>query len=68
MILYLFLGYWPFGLAWCNIYVTCDVLACSSSILHMCFISLSRYLGVRNPLATRHRATKRAALIKVDLI
>ncbi|XP_055699282.1 D(2) dopamine receptor A-like isoform X2 [Phlebotomus papatasi] len=63
-----FLGYWPFGLTWCNIYVTCDVLACSASILHMCFISIGRYLGIRNPLATRHRSTKRLTCIKIALV
>ncbi|EJY57683.1 AAEL017162-PA, partial [Aedes aegypti] len=63
-----FLGYWPFGVTWCNIYVTCDVLACSASILHMCFISLGRYLGIRNPLGSRHHSTKRLTGIKIVLV
>ncbi|XP_050745474.1 uncharacterized protein LOC108032927 isoform X2 [Drosophila biarmipes] len=63
-----FLGYWPLGFTWCNIYVTCDVLACSSSILHMCFISLGRYFGIRNPLGSRHRSTKRLAGIKIAIV
>ena len=63
-----FTGYWPLGFTWCNIYVTCDVLACSSSILHMCFISLGRYLGIRNPLGSRHRSTKRLAGIKIAIV
>ncbi|XP_053660887.1 D(2) dopamine receptor [Anopheles marshallii] len=63
-----FLGYWPFGVTWCNIYVTCDVLACSASILHMCFISLGRYLGIRNPLGSRHHSTKRLTGIKIALV
>ncbi|XP_077297696.1 5-hydroxytryptamine receptor 2A isoform X2 [Arctopsyche grandis] len=63
-----FLGYWPFGWVWCNVYVTCDVLACSASIMHMCFISLGRYLGIRNPLRTRHSATKRLVGFKVALV
>uniref|UniRef100_A0A336KPM4 CSON013353 protein n=1 Tax=Culicoides sonorensis TaxID=179676 RepID=A0A336KPM4_CULSO len=63
-----FLGYWPFGVTWCNIYVTCDVLACSASILHMCFISLGRYLGIRNPLGSRHHSTKRLTSIKIALV
>lgn len=46
-------GYWPLGVTWCNVYVTCDVLACSASILHMCCISLGRYLGIRSPLRAR---------------
>ena len=41
------------GVTWCNVYVTCDVLACSASILHMCCISLGRYLGIRSPLRAR---------------
>ena len=61
-------GHWPFGETWCIIYVTCDVLACSSSIMHMCFISLDRYLGIRNPLKTRHRHTMRTVVIRVALV
>lgn len=66
--IFFFPGYWPFGFTWCNIYVTCDVLACSASILHMCFISLGRYLGIRNPLGSRHHATKRLTGIKIVLV
>lgn len=61
-------GYWPFGITWCNIYVTCDVLACSASILHMCFISLGRYLGIRNPLGSRQSSTKRLTSFKIALV
>ncbi|XP_070519853.1 5-hydroxytryptamine receptor 2A isoform X2 [Cardiocondyla obscurior] len=63
-----FLGYWPFGVVWCNVYVTCDVLACSASIMHMCFISLGRYLGIRNPLRTRHTSTKRMVGFKITAV
>lgn len=62
-----FLGYWPFGVVWCNIYVTCDVLACTSSIMHMCTISLGRYLGIRNPLKTRS-SSKKTVGVKVVLV
>ncbi|KAJ0181399.1 hypothetical protein K1T71_003484 [Dendrolimus kikuchii] len=63
-----FLGYWPLGVVWCNVYVTCDVLACSASIMHMCFISIGRYLGIRNPLKSRHHSTKRVVVIKIALV
>ncbi|XP_050502365.1 5-hydroxytryptamine receptor 2A isoform X1 [Diabrotica virgifera virgifera] len=63
-----FLGSWPFGFVWCNVYVTCDVLACSSSIMHMCFISLGRYLGIRNPLKTRHSTTTKTVVFKIALV
>ncbi|CAG5102488.1 Similar to htr2b: 5-hydroxytryptamine receptor 2B (Tetraodon fluviatilis) [Cotesia congregata] len=61
-------GYWPFGEIWCNVYVTCDVLACSSSILHMCFISLGRYLGVRRPVETRRDSTMRSNAFKIAAV
>lgn len=34
----------------------------------MCFISLGRYLGIRNPLGSRHHSTKRLAGIKIALV
>ncbi|XP_073947798.1 5-hydroxytryptamine receptor 2A isoform X2 [Choristoneura fumiferana] len=63
-----FLGHWPLGVAWCNVYVTCDVLACSASIMHMCFISIGRCVGIRNPLKSRHHSTKRVVFIKIALV
>ncbi|CAG9859903.1 unnamed protein product [Phyllotreta striolata] len=63
-----FLGRWPFSFVWCNVYVTCDVLACSASIMHMCFISLGRYLGIRNPLKTRHSTTTKTVIFKIALV
>ncbi|XP_035729278.1 5-hydroxytryptamine receptor 2A-like isoform X2 [Vespa mandarinia] len=63
-----FLGYWPLGIVWCNIYVTCDVLACSASIMHMCFISVGRYVGIRNPLRTRRTYTKRLVVLKITTV
>ncbi|XP_076350458.1 5-hydroxytryptamine receptor 2A-like isoform X2 [Tachypleus tridentatus] len=60
-------SYWPFGPSTCNVWVTCDVLGCTSSIIHMCFISLGRYLGIRNPLKT-HRRSKKVALTKIAIV
>lgn len=65
----MFLGEWPLGVAWCNVYVTCDVLACSSSIMHMCCISLGRYLGIRHPLRTRHHySTMKLVCFKIAIV
>uniref|UniRef100_A0A8D8SXR4 5-hydroxytryptamine receptor 2A n=1 Tax=Cacopsylla melanoneura TaxID=428564 RepID=A0A8D8SXR4_9HEMI len=64
-----FLGYWPLSVRWCNVYLTSDVLACSCSIMHMCCISLGRYLGIRNPLKTRHTySTKKLVGIKITIV
>lgn len=67
-LLFIAKGHWPLSLAWCNVYVTCDVLACSSSILHMCFISVGRYMGIRNPLGSRHKSTKRLTFLKITVV
>ncbi|XP_069755271.1 alpha-2Db adrenergic receptor [Narcine bancroftii] len=37
------MGYWYFGSVWCGIYLALDVLFCTSSIVHLCAISLDRY-------------------------
>jgi len=48
-------GYWPFGLALCAVWQIADVTCCTSSIMHLCTISLDRYAALRRPLASRAR-------------
>ena len=52
----LFSGYWPFDLIVCDIWQVADVMMCTSSIMHMCIISLDRYIGIRNPLKRRNKS------------
>ncbi|XP_066577082.1 alpha-2C adrenergic receptor [Amia ocellicauda] len=40
------MGYWFFGNGWCDVYLALDVLFCTSSIVHLCAISLDRYWSV----------------------
>ncbi|MGH0124135.1 UNVERIFIED_CONTAM: hypothetical protein FKN15_034819 [Acipenser sinensis] len=40
------MGYWYFGSTWCGFYLALDVLFCTSSIVHLCAISLDRYWSV----------------------
>ncbi|KAG5844205.1 hypothetical protein ANANG_G00159760 [Anguilla anguilla] len=40
------MGYWYFGSTWCALYLALDVLFCTSSIVHLCAISLDRYWSV----------------------
>ncbi|XP_014666239.1 PREDICTED: 5-hydroxytryptamine receptor 2A-like [Priapulus caudatus] len=58
---------WPFGTIVCNFYTTTDVLCCTSSIMHMCTISLDRYLGISNPLKTRNKS-KRIIFAKICVV
>ncbi|XP_052784856.1 5-hydroxytryptamine receptor 2C-like [Mya arenaria] len=62
-----FIGYWPFNYIVCDVYVTSDVLMCTCSILHLCSISLERYLAISSPLAVRNKS-KSVVIIKIVLV
>lgn len=62
-----FTGYWLFGPIICNLYVTADVLMCTASILHLCTISLDRYMAIRSPLTTRN-ISKSVVVIKLAIV
>ncbi|XP_044133689.1 alpha-2Da adrenergic receptor-like [Bufo gargarizans] len=40
------MGYWYFGNVWCSMYLALDILFCTSSIVHLCAISIDRYWSV----------------------
>ncbi|KAL3316371.1 5-hydroxytryptamine receptor 7 [Cichlidogyrus casuarinus] len=50
-------GYWPFNEGICDMYVSFDVLLCTSSILNLCAISIDRYLVITKPLEYAARRT-----------
>ncbi|KAJ7988408.1 hypothetical protein DPEC_G00323230 [Dallia pectoralis] len=65
------LGYWAFRSLWCEIYLALDVLFCTSSIAHLCAISLDRYLSISRPVsygAHRTPARIKAAIVVVWLL
>ncbi|XP_038050096.1 5-hydroxytryptamine receptor 2A-like [Patiria miniata] len=49
-------GVWLLGPSMCNIWVMLDVLSCTSSIMHICTISLDRYLAICNPFSTQRHS------------
>ncbi|XP_028318808.1 alpha-2B adrenergic receptor [Gouania willdenowi] len=64
-------GYWAFSSIWCEIYLALDVLFCTSSIVHLCAISLDRYLSISRPVSYAAKRTPnriKAAIIVVWLI
>ncbi|XP_020020043.2 trace amine-associated receptor 8b [Castor canadensis] len=41
---------WYFGAIFCTIHSCCDAAFCYSSLFHLCFISIDRYIAVTDPL------------------
>ncbi|XP_063077506.1 5-hydroxytryptamine receptor 1A-like [Engraulis encrasicolus] len=62
--MYQVLNKWTLGQKTCDIFLSLDVLCCTTSILHLCAIALDRYLAITNPVDYMNRRTpKRAALV-----
>uniref|UniRef100_UPI00358FBEF3 alpha-2Db adrenergic receptor-like n=1 Tax=Myxine glutinosa TaxID=7769 RepID=UPI00358FBEF3 len=53
------MGYWYFGHLCCQLYLCVDVLVCTSSIAHLCAISLDRYWSVTKPVRYNLKRTPR---------
>ncbi|KAK6468481.1 alpha-2C adrenergic receptor-like [Huso huso] len=53
------MGYWYFKTVWCDIFLALDVLFCTSSIVHLCAISLDRYWSVSQAIEYNSKRTPR---------
>ncbi|XP_052321033.1 alpha-2C adrenergic receptor-like [Oncorhynchus keta] len=51
------MGYWFFGKVWCDVYLALDVLFCTSSIVHLCAISLDRYWSITQAIEYNQKRT-----------
>ena len=41
------LDHWPFGEAYCDIWISFDIMCSTASILNLCAISLDRYIHIK---------------------
>ncbi|XP_062867746.1 5-hydroxytryptamine (serotonin) receptor 1A b [Trichomycterus rosablanca] len=58
------LNKWRLGQVACDIFISLDVLCCTSSILHLCAIALDRYWAITDPIDyMKKRTLKRAAVL-----
>ncbi|UJR15123.1 hypothetical protein I4U23_002088 [Adineta vaga] len=59
---------WIFGKMFCQIFVTSDVLLCTSSILNLCAIALDRYWAISDPIQYARQRTIRRVLFLIMLV
>ncbi|XP_050304709.1 5-hydroxytryptamine receptor 1-like [Anthonomus grandis grandis] len=61
-------GKWIFGEIACNLWVSLDVLSCTSSILNLCMISVDRYYAITKPLEYGVKRTPRRMTLWIVLV
>jgi 5-hydroxytryptamine receptor 1 len=64
-VIYQILGRWKFGMGLCKMWLTCDVLCCTASILHLCAIALDRYWAITDPLNYSQKRTVKRVLVTI---
>lgn len=59
------IGRWEFGIHLCKMWLTSDVLCCTSSILNLCAIALDRYWAITDPINYAQKRTVERVLLLI---
>lgn len=59
---------WPLPTALCPIWIYLDVLFSTASIMHLCAISLDRYVAIRNPIEHSRFNSRTKAMMKIAAV
>ncbi|RWS02772.1 alpha-2C adrenergic receptor-like protein [Dinothrombium tinctorium] len=62
------MGYWIFGIWWCDIHHALDVLLCTASINNLCLISLDRYWSVTQAVEYLKKRTAKRAMYMIVFV
>ncbi|XP_017556643.1 5-hydroxytryptamine receptor 2A isoform X1 [Pygocentrus nattereri] len=59
---------WPFPRVLCPMWIFLDVLFSTASIMHLCAISLDRYIGIRSPIQHSRSNSPCRAMAKITVV
>lgn len=62
---HMIIGRWTFGIHLCKMWLTSDVLCCTSSILHLCVIAMDRFWAITDPINYAHKRTVERVLLLI---
>lgn len=65
---YSILGQWIFGIYVCKMWLTCDIMCCTSSILNLCAIALDRYWAITDPINYAQKRTLERVLLMIGVV
>lgn len=65
--LYQVLDRWTLGPVPCDIFISLDMVCCTSSILHLCAIALDRYWAITEPIDYLKKRTPRRAAVLISV-
>lgn len=63
-----FSGYFPLESVHCLVWMCLDVLFCTASIMHLCTISIDRYLSLRYPMRFGRNKTRKRVTVKIIFV
>ncbi|XP_053346782.1 5-hydroxytryptamine receptor 2C [Clarias gariepinus] len=59
---------WPLPHVFCPMWIFLDVFFCTASIMHLCAISLDRYIGIRSPIQHSCTNSPYRAMTKITAV
>ncbi|XP_076308820.1 putative G-protein coupled receptor No18 [Tachypleus tridentatus] len=68
LVIYDFERRWRFGPIACHFWISCDVMCCTASILHLFIIALDRFWAITKPLRYRSRVSKKRVTVAIGVI